>query len=141
MDNSDLDRRQLLALGGSVLGAVGLGLTGCSSKAGSAAASASTATSAAATASSVCVLTSEMTQGPYYLDDSIVEAVTAVAPYTRHTGSWTKLGSDMVYTGGGVKDGLLTVSGSAGGGYTATITVGVDPNSTSGSGGGGQPAG
>ncbi|WP_239333967.1 intradiol ring-cleavage dioxygenase [Frankia sp. CiP3] len=75
--------------------------------------------------------------GQFFFSDSLVTQVEATAPYRSHSGTITMLANDMVYTGKGVQDGLLTVSGSTSAGFIATITVGVDPNYTATSGGGG----
>lgn len=70
--------------------------------------------------------------------------VRALRPYAQHTGTPTKLADDMVYGGGGARDGLMTVTGdTTTQGYTGTLTLGIDPDAESGGGeapgGGGQP--
>ncbi|WP_322752207.1 intradiol ring-cleavage dioxygenase [Frankia sp. Cas3] len=75
--------------------------------------------------------------GQFFFSDSLVTQVEATKPYGSHTGTITTLANDMVYTGKGVQDGLLTVVGSASAGFIGTIAVGVDPSFTAASGGGG----
>ncbi|WP_406329757.1 intradiol ring-cleavage dioxygenase [Streptomyces sp. NBC_00203] len=79
--------------------------------------------------------------GQLFFDDRYGEEVYKKSPYSRHTGSWTRLDDDMVYAGGGAKDGLMTLTGSVDSGFTGTLTVGIDPdreNSGAGTGGGGS---
>ncbi|WP_322761785.1 intradiol ring-cleavage dioxygenase [Frankia sp. Cr2] len=75
--------------------------------------------------------------GQFFFADSLVTQVEATKPYSSHTGTITTLANDRVYTGKGVQDGLLTVTGSASAGFIGTIAVGVDPSFTATSGGGG----
>jgi protocatechuate 3,4-dioxygenase beta subunit len=83
--------------------------------------------------------------GQLFFDDAIGEAVYQLAPYTRHTGTPTKLAGDMVYTGGGAKDGLMTVtavdSANPAAGYVGTLTLGIDPSANRTDGGGQAPGG
>lgn len=83
--------------------------------------------------------------GQLFFDDAIGEAVYKLAPYTRHTGTPTKLAGDMVYTGGGTKDGLMTVtavdSANPAAGYVGTLTLGIDPSANQTDGGGQAPGG
>jgi protocatechuate 3,4-dioxygenase beta subunit len=69
--------------------------------------------------------------GQFFFDDDTVLALDEVEPYSEHTGDHTLLDDDMVYTGGGVQDGLLTLTANddtdPSAGYAATITVGVTP--------------
>ncbi|WP_157968609.1 intradiol ring-cleavage dioxygenase [Streptomyces geranii] len=66
--------------------------------------------------------------GQLFFDDKYGDAVYRIAPYSQHVGSFTKLADDMVYGGGGAKDGLLTLTGDTVKGFTGTLTVGIDPN-------------
>ncbi|MFE4688834.1 intradiol ring-cleavage dioxygenase [Streptomyces sp. NPDC056749] len=78
--------------------------------------------------------------GQLFFEDSYGEAVHELSPYSRHVGTPTALDDDMVYAGGGAKDGLTTVTGDADKGYVATLTLGIDPateNTGAGDGGGG----
>ncbi len=79
--------------------------------------------------------------GQFFFLDDLVTQVEAAKPYSQHTGTITTLANDMVYTGKGVQDGLLTVTGSLSAGFVATIAVGVDPSYTAASGGGGGGGG
>ncbi len=72
--------------------------------------------------------------GRFFFADDLVTQLEATAPYNQHTGTITMLANDSVYTGKGVKDGLLTVTGSVSKGFIGTITVGVDPSYTATSG-------
>lgn len=69
--------------------------------------------------------------GQLFFDDDLAAGVYKIAPYTRHTGTPTKLADDMVYGKGGAKDGLTTLTplreGTPAAGYLATLTLGVDP--------------
>lgn len=86
--------------------------------------------------------------GQLFFADKYGDAVYKLAPYAQHGGTPTKLDDDMVYAGGGAKDGLMTVTGDATKGYVGTLTVGIDPdkentgaggNGGGGNGGGGEP--
>lgn len=80
--------------------------------------------------------------GQFFFADDVVASLDEVDPYSRHTGSHVWLDDDMVYQGKGVQDGLLAVTANSSKpaeGYTATITVGIDPNAEST--GGGNPGG
>lgn len=80
--------------------------------------------------------------GQLFCDDKYGDEVYKTEPYSQHVGTWTKLGDDMVYAGGGAKDGLMTITGSVGKGFRGTLTVGIDPdkeNTGAGSGDGGSP--
>ncbi|MDI2129995.1 intradiol ring-cleavage dioxygenase [Yinghuangia seranimata] len=83
--------------------------------------------------------------GQLFFEDAIGEAVYKQAPYNEHTGTPTKLADDMVYQGGGAKDGLMTVTPS-GTGYVGVLTLGIDPakensGASGGGSGGGAPGG
>ncbi|MCX4974697.1 intradiol ring-cleavage dioxygenase [Streptomyces sp. NBC_00620] len=78
--------------------------------------------------------------GQLFFDDKYGEEVYKKSPYTEHTGTRTKLDDDMVYAGGGAKDGLMTITGTVDDGFTGALTVGIDPDKENdGSGGGGEP--
>ncbi|MEU5594084.1 intradiol ring-cleavage dioxygenase [Streptomyces sp. NPDC020298] len=84
--------------------------------------------------------------GQLFFDDDIAEAVFALEPYSKHTGSYTELADDMVYDGGGASSGLLTLEPvhkkDPAKGYKGYLTLGIDPdaeNTGAGSGGGGTP--
>lgn len=84
--------------------------------------------------------------GQLFFDDDTAEAIFALEPYAKHTGTYTKLADDMVYDGGGASSGLLTLKAvhkkDPSKGYKGSLTLGVDPdaeNSGAGSGGGGTP--
>jgi protocatechuate 3,4-dioxygenase beta subunit len=84
--------------------------------------------------------------GQLFFDDDVTAEIFELEPYSKHTGTWTKLDDDMVYDGGGASSGLLTLKPvhekDPSKGYKGTITLGVDPdaeNSGAGSGGGGTP--
>ncbi|NUS16970.1 MAG: intradiol ring-cleavage dioxygenase, partial [Streptomyces sp.] len=84
--------------------------------------------------------------GQLFFDDAVAAEVQALAPYSRHTGSYTKLADDMVYEGNGAAGGLLTLRAvnakDPSKGYEGSITLGIDPdaeNTGAGSGGGGTP--
>ena len=84
--------------------------------------------------------------GQLFFDDELAAGVYELAPYTRHTGTPTRLADDMVYGQGGAKDGLTTLTplreGSPAAGYLATSTLGVDPTKeTTGAGGSGAGQG
>ncbi|GAA1353811.1 intradiol ring-cleavage dioxygenase [Streptomyces beijiangensis] len=85
-EQREFDRRRVLALGGALAGTAGLGLVGCSSDSDSTStasasgsptpssspsASASPSASPSATATGTCVLTANVTEGPYYLDGAL----------------------------------------------------------------------
>ncbi|MGI5454630.1 intradiol ring-cleavage dioxygenase [Streptomyces sp. CA-249302] len=79
--------------------------------------------------------------GQLFFDDKYGDEVYRTEPYSEHTGTVTKLDDDMVYGGGGAKDGLMTITGSVKNGFTGTLTVGIDPdkeNTGAGTGGGGS---
>ncbi|MGW1029221.1 intradiol ring-cleavage dioxygenase [Streptomyces sp. NPDC002577] len=82
--------------------------------------------------------------GQLFFDDDAAEAIFALEPYSKHTGSYTELDNDMVYDGGGASSGLLTLKridkSDLSKGYKGFITLGIDPdaeNDGAGSGGGG----
>ncbi|MER5184411.1 intradiol ring-cleavage dioxygenase [Streptomyces sp. NPDC002896] len=82
--------------------------------------------------------------GQLFFDDDAAEAIFALEPYSKHSGSYTKLDDDMVYDGGGASSGLLTLKPvhkkDPSKGYKGFITLGIDPdaeNDGAGSGGGG----
>lgn len=82
--------------------------------------------------------------GQLFFADEVAESVFALEPYSRHTGSYTKLDDDMVYDGGGAAGGLLTLEPvhkkDPSKGYKGFLTLGIDPdaeNTGAGSGGGG----
>ena len=84
--------------------------------------------------------------GQLFFDDDIAAEVQALEPYSKHTGSYTKLADDMVYDGGGTSSGLLTLKPvhkkDPSKGFKGSITLGIDPDVEStgaGSGGGGTP--
>ncbi|MFJ3664941.1 intradiol ring-cleavage dioxygenase [Streptomyces sp. NPDC090106] len=80
--------------------------------------------------------------GQLFFDDKYGTEVYKTSPYSEHTGDITKLADDMVYGGGGAKDGLTTVTGSVSDGFTSTLTVGIDPDKeNTGAGSGSQPPG
>ncbi|MFE4215358.1 intradiol ring-cleavage dioxygenase [Streptomyces sp. NPDC056844] len=86
--------------------------------------------------------------GQLFFEDSYGESVYKLSPYSQHVGTPTALDDDMVYGGGGAKDGLMTVTGSAAEGYVGTLTLGIDPDTEntgagdgSGGGGGTPPSG
>jgi protocatechuate 3,4-dioxygenase beta subunit len=81
--------------------------------------------------------------GQFFFDDDIAEEIFALEPYSKHSGSYTKLADDMVYDGGGASSGLLTLKAvhkkDPSKGYKGFITLGIDPdasNDGAGSGGG-----
>jgi len=79
--------------------------------------------------------------GQLFFDDKYGDEVYKVTPYSQHVGTFTKLDDDMVYGGGGAKDGLMTLTGDISKGFTGTLTVGIDPdkeNTGAGTGGGGS---
>jgi protocatechuate 3,4-dioxygenase beta subunit len=65
--------------------------------------------------------------GQLFFADRYSDEAGARAPYTRHTGTRTRLAQDLVYRGGGTRDGLMHVTGDADKGLLATLTVGIDP--------------
>lgn len=82
--------------------------------------------------------------GQLFFADEVAESVFALEPYSKHTGSYTKLDDDMVYDGGGAAGGLLTLEPvhkkDPSKGYKGFLTLGIDPdaeNTGAGSGGGG----
>ncbi|MFJ3306124.1 intradiol ring-cleavage dioxygenase [Streptomyces sp. NPDC086549] len=84
--------------------------------------------------------------GQLFFDDDIAEAIFALEPYSKHSGSYTVLADDMVYDGGGASSGLLTLKAvhksDPSKGYKGSLTLGIDPdaeNTGAGSGGGGTP--
>lgn len=84
--------------------------------------------------------------GQLFFDDDIAAEVQALEPYSKHTGSYTKLADDMVYDGGGTSSGLLTLTPvhkkDPSKGFKGSIILGIDPDAEStgaGSGGGGTP--
>ncbi|MFC9130599.1 intradiol ring-cleavage dioxygenase [Streptomyces sp. NPDC057099] len=86
--------------------------------------------------------------GQLFFDDEIAESIFALEPYSKHTGSYTKLADDMVYDGGGASSGLLTLKAvhkkDPSKGYKGFLTLGIDPDAEStgagsGGGGGGTP--
>ncbi|WP_051865476.1 intradiol ring-cleavage dioxygenase [Streptomyces griseus] len=85
--------------------------------------------------------------GQLFFDDDIVEAIFALEPYAKHSGSYTELADDMVYDGGGASSGLLTLElvhkKDPSKGYKGHLTLGVDPDAENtgagGGGGGGTP--
>jgi protocatechuate 3,4-dioxygenase beta subunit len=86
--------------------------------------------------------------GQLFFDDEIAESIFALEPYSKHTGSYTKLADDMVYDGGGASSGLLTLKAvhknDPSKGYKGSLTLGIDPdaeNTGAGGGGGTPPSG
>lgn len=86
--------------------------------------------------------------GQLFFADDIAEEIFTLAPYSRHTGSYTVLADDMVYDGGGASSGLLTLKPvhkkDPSKGYKGFISLGIDPDAEgtgAGSGGGGTPPG
>ncbi|MET9506671.1 intradiol ring-cleavage dioxygenase [Streptomyces sp. NPDC006622] len=86
--------------------------------------------------------------GQLFFADDIAEEVFTLAPYARHSGTYTRLDDDMVYDGGGASSGLLTLKpvkkADPSKGYKGSLTLGVDPDAEStgaGSGGGGGGGG
>ncbi|MFC9247348.1 intradiol ring-cleavage dioxygenase [Streptomyces sp. NPDC057136] len=79
--------------------------------------------------------------GQLFFDDKYGDEVYKQEPYSQHTGTATALDEDMVYGGGGAREGLTTVTGSVAQGYTATLTLGVDPDSENSGAGQGRPSG
>ncbi|MEW2303318.1 intradiol ring-cleavage dioxygenase [Streptomyces sp. NPDC006655] len=84
--------------------------------------------------------------GQLFFADDIAEEIFTLAPYAKHTGSYTVLADDMVYDGGGAAGGLLTLKAvhkkDPSKGYKGSLTLAVDPdaeNTGAGSGGGGTP--
>ncbi|MGW0865605.1 intradiol ring-cleavage dioxygenase [Streptomyces sp. NPDC002611] len=84
--------------------------------------------------------------GQLFFDDEIAESIFALEPYSKHTGSYTKLADDMVYDGGGASSGLLTLKAvhkkDPSKGYKGFLTLGIDPDAeNTGAGGGGGGGG
>ncbi|MFD9499324.1 intradiol ring-cleavage dioxygenase [Streptomyces sp. NPDC060035] len=82
--------------------------------------------------------------GQLFFEDAYGDVVHRLSPYSQHTGTPTRLDDDMVYGGGGAKDGLMTITGDPTKGYVGTLTVGIDPDAENtgaggGNGGGGEP--
>ncbi|MFC8358572.1 intradiol ring-cleavage dioxygenase [Streptomyces griseorubiginosus] len=84
--------------------------------------------------------------GQLFFDDNTAEAIFALEPYAKHTGTYTKLADDMVYDGGGASSGLLTLEAvhkkDPSKGYKGSLALAVDPdaeNTGAGSGDGGTP--
>lgn len=85
--------------------------------------------------------------GQLFFPDDIAEEIFTLAPYSKHSGSYTTLDNDMVYDGGGTSSGLLTLKAvhkaDPSKGYKGSITLGVDPDAENtgagGGGGGGTP--
>lgn len=84
--------------------------------------------------------------GQLFFDDDIAESVFTLEPYSKHTGTYTELASDMVYDGGGASSGLLTLEAvhrtDPAKGYKGYLTLGIDPdteNTGAGSSSGGTP--
>ncbi|HEY1176965.1 MAG TPA: intradiol ring-cleavage dioxygenase, partial [Phytomonospora sp.] len=76
--------------------------------------------------------------GQFFFADDVVASLDEVDPYSRHTGSHVWLDDDSIYQGRGVQDGLLAITANSAKpaeGYTATITVGIDPDAESTGGG------
>jgi protocatechuate 3,4-dioxygenase beta subunit len=70
--------------------------------------------------------------GQLFFDDDVAEAIFALEPYSKHSGSYTTLADDMVYDGGGVTSGLLTLKAvhksDPAKGYKGFLTLGIDPD-------------
>ncbi|OQR60749.1 protocatechuate dioxygenase [Streptomyces maremycinicus] len=84
--------------------------------------------------------------GQLFFPDDNAEEIFTLEPYSRHSGSYTTLDNDMVYDGGGVPSGLLTLKAvhkaDPSKGYKGSITLGVDPDAeNTGAGGGGGGGG
>ncbi|GAP45866.1 intradiol ring-cleavage dioxygenase [Streptomyces azureus] len=86
--------------------------------------------------------------GQLFFPDEVAGSVFALEPYSKHSGSYTKLDDDMVYDGSGAAGGLLTLEPAhkkdASRGYKGFLTLGIDPdaeNTGAGSGGGTPPSG
>ncbi|GGZ24089.1 hypothetical protein GCM10010365_50380 [Streptomyces poonensis] len=84
--------------------------------------------------------------GQLFFDDDVAEQIFELEPYSKHTGTYTKLDDDMVYDGGGASSGLLTLKpvhkGDPSKGYRGYITLGIDPDAeNTGAGGGGEGGG
>ncbi|KPI27021.1 intradiol ring-cleavage dioxygenase [Actinobacteria bacterium OV320] len=84
--------------------------------------------------------------GQLFFPDGIAEEIFTLAPYSKHSGSYTTLDDDMVYGGGGTSSGLLTLKAvhkaDPSKGYKGSITLGVDPDAeNTGAGGGGGGGG
>ncbi|RZU22039.1 intradiol ring-cleavage dioxygenase [Streptomyces sp. BK239] len=84
--------------------------------------------------------------GQLFFADDIAEQVFTLEPYSKHSGSYTRLADDMVYDGGGASSGLLTLEpvkkADPARGYKGFLTLGVDPDAeTTGAGGGAGGAG
>ncbi|MGW1158183.1 intradiol ring-cleavage dioxygenase [Streptomyces sp. NPDC002519] len=65
--------------------------------------------------------------GQLFFPDRYTDAVYARSPYTRHTGTRTRLTQDPVYREGGGKDGLMSVTGGVATGLVGALTIGIDP--------------
>ncbi|MCX5409260.1 intradiol ring-cleavage dioxygenase [Streptomyces sp. NBC_00335] len=76
MDENSMNRRRVLMLGGAAVGAAGAALVGCGSSGETTAAPSSSASASSSGAVSSgtgqCVLMSNVTEGPYYLDGALV---------------------------------------------------------------------
>ncbi|CAL9656162.1 intradiol ring-cleavage dioxygenase [Streptomyces sp. enrichment culture] len=88
--------------------------------------------------------------GQLFFDDDIAQEVFVLEPYSRHTGTYTKLADDMVYDDTGATGGLLTLKAvhkkDPSKGYKGFLTLGIDPDAEntgagSGTGGGTPPSG
>ncbi|MFJ9739361.1 intradiol ring-cleavage dioxygenase [Streptomyces sp. NPDC101166] len=84
--------------------------------------------------------------GQLFFADDIAEQVFTLEPYSKHSGSYTRLADDMVYDGGGASSGLLTLEpvkkADPSRGYKGFLTLGVDPDAeNTGAGGGGGAGG
>ncbi|MFF3502080.1 intradiol ring-cleavage dioxygenase [Streptomyces sp. NPDC003247] len=86
--------------------------------------------------------------GQLFFDDDIAQEIFTLEPYSKHSGTYTKLADDMVYDDGGASSGLLTLKAvkkaDPSKGYKGFLTVGIDPdaeNTGAGSGGGGGEGG
>ncbi|AXG82660.1 protocatechuate dioxygenase [Streptomyces paludis] len=83
--------------------------------------------------------------GQLFFDDDIAEQIFTLEPYSKHSGSYTKLDDDMVYEGNGAAGGLLTLTPvhkkDPSKGYKGTIILGIDPDAENTGAGGGAGGG
>lgn len=78
--------------------------------------------------------------GQFFFPDDVIARLYQSEPYSAHTGEYTALDDDTVYTGDGATGGLLSLeqvsADDPSAGLIGSITVGVDPEHVSDGGGG-----
>src|SRR5438876_814490 len=121
---SVMSRRRLLV--GGLTAAAGVVVAACTGRTQTASTS-SPSPSATGVATPACVVTPTETEGPYFFDDTVTDAISKQAPYSSRPNRDTRNQADMVYMSNNNSGAMLLAALTpTSAGYAAAFSVGLN---------------